>query len=64
MGGGKYRVAHHADGTSGSAKKDEDFDPVVLSDIASRLHSLRLHEDTPNFEGMEGWGAAKPQPPS
>ena len=37
----------------GSAKKDEeDFDPVVLNDLATWLCSLRSHKYTPNFEGM------------
>ena len=40
-------------GGSGSAKKDEeDFGPAVLNDVATWLRSLRLHNYTPNFEGM------------
>ena len=40
---------------NGGAKKDEeDFDPAVLNDVATWLHSLRLHKYMPNFEGMSG----------
>ena len=38
---------------NGEVKKDEeDFDPAVLSDVATWLRTLRLHKYTPNFEGM------------
>jgi hypothetical protein len=44
------KADHHPQGT---AKKDEDdFDPVVLNDVAGWLRTLRLHKYTPNFEGM------------
>jgi len=38
---------------NGGVKKDEeDFDPVILSDVPGWLRTLRLHKYTPNFEGM------------
>lgn len=52
--GGRSPGAGSNKGSSGSgAKKDEDdFDPVVLNDVAGWLRTLRLHKYTPNFEGM------------
>ena len=41
-----------AGNNGGGAKKDENFDPAVLNNIATWLRSLRLHKYTPNFEGM------------
>src|SRR6266404_4078780 len=38
---------------NGGVKKDEeDFDPVILSDVPCWQRTLRLHKYTPNFEGM------------
>ena len=46
-------AAGNNNNNKGSAKKDEeDFDPVVLNDLATWLCSLRSHKYTPNFEGM------------
>ncbi|KAI9449233.1 hypothetical protein BJY52DRAFT_1227888 [Lactarius psammicola] len=53
--GGSGRSGGRSPGLSdaGGAKKDEeDFDPAVLHDVAGWLRMLRLHEYTPNFEGM------------
>src|SRR6266404_9851410 len=36
----------------GVKKEEEDFDPVILSDVPGWLRTLRLHKYTPNFEGM------------
>jgi hypothetical protein len=35
---------------NGSAKDEEDFNPVVLNDVAGWLRALRLPKYTPNFE--------------
>jgi SAM domain (Sterile alpha motif) len=52
-GGRSPGVGSNKGTSSNGAKKDEDdFDPVVLNDVAGWLRSLRLHKYTPNFEGM------------
>ena len=44
----------NAGNNKGAKKDEEDFDPAVLNDVATWLHSLRLHKYMPNFEGMSG----------
>ena len=48
-------AAHRASAlmlNNGGAKDKEDFDPVELNDVVMWLRLLRLHNYTPNFEGM------------
>ena len=55
LGGGGLKSASSVGsrGLDSAGAKEEDFDPVLLNDIAAWLRSLRLHKYTPNFEGMK-----------
>jgi hypothetical protein len=51
-GGRSPGVGSNKGSSNNGTKKDEDdFDPMVLSDVAGWLRSLRLHKYTHNFEG-------------
>jgi hypothetical protein len=49
---GKGGSAGGGNGSNNTKKDEEDFDPVVLNDVAGWLRTLRLHKYTPDFEGM------------
>jgi hypothetical protein len=49
---GKGGLAGGGNGSNSGKNDEEDFDPVVLNDVAGWLRTLRLHKYTPNFEGM------------
>jgi hypothetical protein len=51
-GGRSPGVGSKGTSSNGAKKDEDDFDPVVLNDVAGWLRSLRLHKYTPNFEGM------------
>ncbi|KAI0049426.1 hypothetical protein FA95DRAFT_1489251 [Auriscalpium vulgare] len=51
-GGGRSPGVKSNTGRDGGKKDEEDFDPVILTDVPGWLRTLRLHKYTPNFEGM------------
>ena len=50
--GGRSPGLGSANGSNSTKKDEEDFDPVVLNDVAGWPRTLRLHKYTPNLEGM------------
>ncbi len=51
-GGAGGKNGGGAAGNGGAKKDEEDFDAVMLHDVAEWLRTLRLHKYTPNFEGL------------